>query len=83
MAHRMGIYQLVPNRTLNKRPVYEHSSTVWGSAFIYYKRATAGSNEFYWVVGPKIGSVDANLYAISTAQSPDKVCALPTPAHVF
>ena len=55
----------------NGRPAYRYHSMEWGVAFLYFENLTP--TEQYWVIGPTLGSADANLGAASLAASPDQV----------
>jgi hypothetical protein len=70
MSHRMGVYKKLGVRHAG-RPTYRFRSHKYGVAYLYYENLTP--SEEYWVVGAKIGSVDANLGVADEALSADKV----------
>jgi hypothetical protein len=72
MSHRMGVYTLMSQKHSGK-PAYKFVSPLYGAAYLYYEQLAA--SEEYWVVGPALGSTDANLGVASTAEEPDQIRA--------
>ena len=71
MAHRMGIYKKMAGNMHSGHPTYVFKSHQFGLAYLYYENLTP--SEEYWVVGPTIGSRDANLGVSDKAMSADKI----------
>jgi hypothetical protein len=67
----MGTYVRKPNELKFGRPVYEYNDPKWGAAYLYFDKLSA--KQEYWIVGPKVGSVEVNLYAASLAGTADQV----------